>query len=100
MADVELGDGGDGGDRPDRIEGEAVAGMALEADGLGMGGGMAQAAQLALALGVLGLAVGAGVQLDDVGADLAGGVELGWVGLYEQRDADAGGAQLLTKPTR
>ena len=37
MADVELGDGGDGGDRPHRVEGQAVAGMAFEAERLGLG---------------------------------------------------------------
>ena len=77
----------------DRIEGEAVAGVAFEADALGVGGSRDQPVEVTPAFGTLGLAIGARMQLDHRRAQRLGGVELGRVGLDEQRDADAGFAQ-------
>ena len=69
------------------VEGQAVAGVALQAEGPGHAGGGAQAVQFAgVAVGV-----GAGVQFHHRGADGGTGLELG--GVDEHRDADAGLAQ-------
>ena len=40
MADIELNDRRDRGDRPDGVEGEPVAGVALEAERVGVGRGV------------------------------------------------------------
>ena len=67
MADIELDDRRDRGDRPDRVEGEAVAGMAFEAERLGMRRRRRRCGRAGAARSrALGLAIGAGVQLDDV----------------------------------
>ena len=71
--------------------GQAVAGVALQAQGGQVSGAGAEAVQLARAA----LGVGAGVQLHDVGAEVPGGVELRVVGVQEQGDADAGVAEHL-----
>ena len=76
-----------------RIEGEAVARMHLETGSAGEARGQLNALELArdarsVAL-QRALAVGAGVQLDDVGADALRGFDCGCVRLDEQRDAHA-----------
>ena len=56
---------GDGGDRLDVVEGEAVAGMGLDAVLGGERGGVGEAAQLVGARLALEMGVAAGVELDD-----------------------------------
>src|SRR3546814_1133892 len=70
MADIQLGNGRDDGHRADGIEREAVAGVTFEAEVAGEGRRLAdtlQAGAHPFAVGSLqvGIAVGAGVQLDD-----------------------------------
>ena len=76
VADVELGDLRDGGDRLDIVEGEAVAGMGLDAVLDGERGGVGDAAQLLGARLALGMGVAAGVELDDRRAEPHRGLDL------------------------
>ena len=65
MADVELGQLRDGGDRADIVEGEAVAGVGLDAVLDGERGAIGDALQLRGALLAVDMGVAAGVELDD-----------------------------------
>ena len=76
MADIELGQRRDGGDGADRVVGQAMAGMAFEADRRGMGRGGDQPFELALAFRALRLAIGAGMELDHRRAELPRRIEL------------------------
>ena len=51
MADIEFDDPGDFGDRSDRIESQAVPGVAFEPDAFGVAGGLADALKFGLARG-------------------------------------------------
>ena len=64
MADVELGQLGDGGDRHDIVEGQAMAGMRLDAVLGGQRGGVGNALQFGGAFLALDMGVAAGVELD------------------------------------
>ena len=74
MADIELDDGADRRDRADRVEGQAVAGVAFEAERLGPGRRRGEAPQLALARLARGVAIGAGMELDDGRAEALRGL--------------------------
>ena len=65
MADVELGELRDGGDGDDIVEGQAVAGVRLDAVLGRERGAVGDALQLGRALLALGMGVAAGVELDD-----------------------------------
>src|SRR6185312_2613731 len=86
MADIELDDGGNGGDSRDRVVAEAVSGMAFEPDRLGMRGGSNETLQLEAAMRTFSLAISAGMELDDRGAELLRHVELRDLGIDEERD--------------
>ena len=72
---------------------DAVAGIYQEAVAAGETGGADEALELALLVLAGGVGEGAGVELDDIGAELAGGLDLLGVGLDEEADADAGGLE-------
>ena len=76
MADVELGDLGDGGDRDDIVEGQAVAGMRLDAVLGGQRGAVGDTPQFGRALLALGVGIAAGVELDDRRAEPNRGFDL------------------------
>ena len=84
-------------DRADVVEGQAVAGMHLEAEAVGERRHLGEPRQLGVAprgvAGEVGLAVGAGVQLDHRRADPVRGLDLPAVGGDEDRDPAAGVAQ-------
>ena len=65
MADVELGELRDGGDGHDIVEGQAVAGVRLDAVLGGERGAVGDALQLGGALLAVDMGVAAGVELDD-----------------------------------
>src|SRR3546814_3701249 len=93
MADIQLGNGRDDGHRADGIEREAVAGVTFEAEVAGEGRRLAdtlQAGAHPFAVGSLqvGIAVGAGVQLDDRRSELRGGLQLQGVRLDEERSEE------------
>ena len=77
----------------DIVEGQAVAGMGLDAVLDGERGGVGDAAQLGGARLALEMGVAAGVELDDRRAEPDRGLDLGRVGLDEQADADVRGAE-------
>src|SRR5258707_6235262 len=88
VTDIELDDRGNGGDRSHRLVAEAVAGVAFETDRLRMGRRLQESRQLALPRGTFCLAIGARMKLDHRRAELAGGVELGRLGIDEEGDPD------------
>src|SRR3546814_3885302 len=63
--------------------------MAFQADGLGVRGGGHEAVEFRFALGAGKLAVASGMKLDDRRAKRDCRVEIGWIRLDEQRNADA-----------
>ena len=77
MADVELGELRDGGDRNDIVEGQAVAGMGLDAVLGGERGAIGDALQLGGAAPRRRMGVAAGVEFDHRRAEAQGGVDLG-----------------------
>ena len=93
MADIELGDVGNGGDRLDIVEGQAVAGMRLDAVLGRQRRRLGDAAELDCLLVAGQMRVAAGVELDDRRAEANRRLDLGGIGLDEQADADAGSAQ-------
>ena len=76
MADVELGELRDGGDGRDIVEGQAVAGVRLDAVLDGERGAVGDALQLGGALLAVDMGVAAGVELDDRRAEADGGLDL------------------------
>ncbi len=88
MADVELPDLRNGGDRLDIVEGEAVAGMGLDAVLGREGRCVGDAAQLRRPFFPLQMGVTTGMELDDRCPKADRGLDLAWVGLDEQADSD------------
>ena len=88
MADVELGQLGDGGDGCDIVEGQAVAGVRLDAVLGGERGGIGNALQFRGALLAFDMGVAAGVELDHRRAEPQGGVDLPLARFDEQRHAN------------
>ena len=76
MADVELGELRDGGDRDDIVEGQAVAGVRLDAVLGRERGAVGDALQLGRALLALDMGVAAGVEFDDRRAEPQRGLDL------------------------
>ena len=89
MADVELGELRDGGDRRDIVEGQAVAGVGLDAVLDGQRGAIGDALQFGRVLLALDMGVAAGVELDHRRAEPNRGLDLSLARLDEQADADA-----------
>ena len=90
VPDVELGDGHDRGHRADGVVGEAVPGVAFEAEGVGQRRRRRQTLQLGLPLAARDTTIGAGVQLDHRRAQRRRRLQLPRIGIDEQRGADAG----------
>src|SRR5687767_15449101 len=95
MADVELAKLGDGGDRHDIVEGQAVAGVRLDAVLRGQRGSVGDSAKLGRPLLAVELGIAAGVKLDDRRSKRDRGRDLPLVGLDEQADPDTGRAELV-----
>ena len=76
MADVELGELGDGGDRDDIVEGQAVAGVRLDAVLDRERGAVGDALAARGALLALDVGVAAGVELDHRRAEAEGRLDL------------------------
>ena len=76
MADVELGELRDRGDRHDIVEGQAVAGMRLDAVLDRERGAVGDAPQLGRAFLALDMGVAAGVEFDDRRAEPHRGLDL------------------------
>ena len=83
----------DGGDGHDIVEGQAVAGVRLDAVLGGERGGIGDALQLGRPLLALDMGVAAGVELDDRRAEPDRGLDLRFGRLDEQADADVRRAQ-------
>ena len=84
VADVEFDDFGDGGDGRDVGVGEAVAGVDFEAEGFGEVRTFGEADEFVGVACFRAVGVGAGVEFDDVRADVGGGAELVFVGVNEE----------------
>jgi hypothetical protein len=95
MADIQFGELRDRRHRGDIVEGQAVAGMGLDAVPARERGGVGEAAQFGRPLLSPEMRVAAGVEFDDRRAQPDRGRDLGRVGLDEQADADAGLAQFI-----
>src|SRR5690606_33876148 len=96
MTDVELDNRRDCGNWRDRVIGETVAGVAFKAQFLGKHRRLLDPLQLTGARRrIERIAIGAGMDLDDIGADLLRSLKLARLGLDEQRNADAGALQAL-----
>ena len=95
MADVELGELRDGGDGSDIVEGQAVAGVGLDAVLGRQRGAVGDALKLGGALLALDMGVAAGVELDHRSAEPERRVDLLLARLDEQADADVRGAELV-----
>ena len=95
VADVEFGDGQDFGDGGDVVDVEAVAGVDGEAAFGGEVCGLFYFGQLAGAFVCGGVGVCAGVQFDGGRTGVEGGLDLGFVGVDEEGDADAGSSELV-----
>ena len=107
MADVELLELRDGGNGGDIVEGEAVAGMGLDAVLGGERGGVGDAAELLRLRLPFQMGVAAGMELDDGRLQPDRRLDLPRVGLDEQADSDIGfgetsdeGRQVIMLPGR
>ncbi len=93
MADVKLDDLGHGGNETRRLIVEAVAGVAFESERRSLRGGGLDAAEFIIGQGGLAplarVAPGAGMQLDNRGAEFGAGFQRLLRGLDEHRDPDA-----------
>ena len=93
VTDVQFDDGRNGRDRCHCVEAEAMARMALQPDRFGMRRGKPDAFELMGASGIrFGVAVGSRVQLDHRRSNLNRRIQLGRIGIDEQRNADSGGS--------
>ena len=97
VADIQLDDLGDLGNGKDILVVKTVACMHFEARRPGEPRGVDDAPKLSRLCGPIacgrGAAIGAGVELDRVGADRARGFDLSGIGVDEESDLDAGVAQ-------
>src|SRR5689334_18420967 len=95
MADVELGDLRDCGDGNDVVEGQAVAGVRLDAVLHRQCRAVGNPLELDRSFFAFRVSVAPRVELDDGGAEPQGGVDLPLGRLDEQAYADVGGAELV-----
>ena len=95
MADIEFDEVRDGADLGDVPVVDAVTGIDLDAEALGMFGGGAQAQHFAVAILAERVGEGTRVKFDDLHAELARGFDLIGLGFDEKTDADAGALQSL-----
>src|SRR5690349_19602391 len=95
MADVEFGQLRDGGHRDDIVEGEAVAGVRLNAVLDRKRRAIGDTLKLGRPLLTLDTSITTGVELDDRRAKTDGGGDLLLSRLDEQADADVRGAELV-----
>src|SRR5205085_12156291 len=95
MADVELGQLRDGGNGDDIVEGQAVAGVRLDAVLDRKRGTIGDALQFSGALVAVDMGIAAGVEFDDRRAEADGGCDLLLGRFYEQADTDARRAKFV-----